>query len=128
MLNGTAEPNKIVRSVFNSIVTTPPQSFGTITSNVPRVRQSELFTPAELMVVLHEKEKEIGLKSTIEGTCFSLRRCRVAMRIMNFYHFLSNRDMLLDGRHLQVRNFGRRHATDCGRAGFAHAISADGEF
>jgi len=68
MLNGTQESNKIVRSVFNSIVTTPPQSFGTVTSNVPRVRQSELFTPAELMVVLHEKEKEIGLKSTIEGT------------------------------------------------------------
>ena len=68
MLNGTPEPNKVVRSVFSSIVTTPPQSFGTVTSNVPRVRQSELFTPAELMVVLHEKEKEIGLKSTIEGT------------------------------------------------------------
>ena len=68
MLNGTSESNKLVRSVFSSIVTTPPQSFGTVTSNVPRVRQSELFTPAELMVVLHEKEKEIGLKSTIEGT------------------------------------------------------------
>jgi len=68
MLNGTQEANKVVRSVFSSIVTTPPQSFGTVTSNVPRVRQSELFTPAELMVVLHEKEKEIGLKSTIEGT------------------------------------------------------------
>ena len=69
MLNGTSEPNKVIRSVFSSIVTTPPQSFGTVTSNVPRVRQSELFTPAELMVVLHEKEKEIGLKSTIEGAC-----------------------------------------------------------
>lgn len=70
MLNGTPEPNKVVRSVFGSIVTTPPQSFGTVTSNVPRARQSELFNPAELMVVLHEKEKEIGLKSTIEGTRF----------------------------------------------------------
>ena len=70
MLNGTPESNKLIRSVFSSIVTTPPQSFGTITSNVPRVRQSELFNPAELMVVLHEKEKEIGLKSTIEGTRF----------------------------------------------------------
>lgn len=68
MLNQTPEPNRVIRSVFSSIVTTPPQSFGTVTSNVPRVRQSELFTPAELMVVLHEKEKEIGLKSTIEGT------------------------------------------------------------
>jgi len=74
MLNGTPEPNKVIRSVFSSIVTTPPQSFGTVTSNVPRVRQSELFTPAELMVVLHEKEKEIGLRSTIEAIaiCFSM--------------------------------------------------------
>jgi hypothetical protein len=31
------------------------------------VRQSELLTPAELMVLLHESEKEIGLKSAIEG-------------------------------------------------------------
>lgn len=34
---------------------------------MPRVRQSELLTPAELMVLLHESEKEIGLKSAIEG-------------------------------------------------------------
>lgn len=101
MLNGTPEPNKVVRSVFSSIVTTPPQSFGTITSNVPRVRQSELFTPAELMVVLHEKEKEIGLKSTIEGTYFFTTFDGGGRDVYNeIATFLSNRDMLLDGRHL----------------------------
>ncbi|GLB41805.1 putative symplekin tight junction protein C terminal [Lyophyllum shimeji] len=74
ILNGQPEPKNLVRSVFSSVVTTPPQTFGSVTSNLPRVRQSELLTPAELMVLLHESEKEIGLKSAIEaiGICFSM--------------------------------------------------------
>ncbi|KAF9054369.1 Symplekin tight junction protein C terminal-domain-containing protein [Panaeolus papilionaceus] len=73
-LNGQAENKNLVRSVFGSIVTTPPQTFGSVTSNLPRVRQSELLTPAELMVLLHDSEKEIGRKSAIEaiGICFSM--------------------------------------------------------
>lgn len=67
VLDGKPEPKNLVRSVFSSVVTTPPQTFGSVTSNLPRVRQSELLTPAELMVLLHESEKEIGLKSAIEG-------------------------------------------------------------
>lgn len=69
ILNGTQEMKELVRSVFGAIVTTPPQTFGSVTSNLPRVRQSELLTPAELMVLLHDTEKEIGIKSAIEGTC-----------------------------------------------------------
>ncbi|KAJ2915453.1 hypothetical protein MD484_g4945, partial [Candolleomyces efflorescens] len=74
ILDGRPEPKSLVRSVFGSIVTTPPQTFGSVTSNLPRVRQSELLTPAELMVLLHESEKEIGLKSAKEaiGICFSM--------------------------------------------------------
>ncbi|KAI5124287.1 hypothetical protein M0805_005134 [Coniferiporia weirii] len=74
MLNGTPEAKQLVKSVFESIVTTPPQTFGSVTSNLPRVRQSELLPPAELMVLLHKCEKEIGLKSAIEaiGICFSM--------------------------------------------------------
>jgi symplekin len=71
-LNGQSEQKALVRSVFSSIVTTPPQSFGSVSSNLPRVRQSELLTPAELMVLLHESEKEIGLKPGIEGTCTAI--------------------------------------------------------
>ena len=67
MLDTTQETKQLVKSVFESVVTTPPQTFGSVTSNLPRVRQSELLTPAELMVLLHESEKEIGLKSAIEG-------------------------------------------------------------
>ncbi|TBU30651.1 Symplekin tight junction protein C terminal-domain-containing protein [Dichomitus squalens] len=74
ILNGTPEPKQLVRSVFSSIVTTPPETFGKVTSNLPRVRQSELLTPAELMVLLHESEREIGLRSAIEAIsiCFSM--------------------------------------------------------
>ncbi|KAK7686399.1 hypothetical protein QCA50_010623 [Cerrena zonata] len=74
ILNGQAEPKALVRSVFSSVVTTPPQTFGSVSSNLPRVRQSELLTPAELMVLLHQSETEIGLKAAMEaiGICFSM--------------------------------------------------------
>ncbi|KIK60366.1 hypothetical protein GYMLUDRAFT_43667 [Collybiopsis luxurians FD-317 M1] len=74
ILNGKPENKSLVRSVFGSIVATPPQTFGSVTSNMPRVRQSELLSPAELMILLHDSEKEIGIKSAKEaiGICFSM--------------------------------------------------------
>ncbi|OSD03106.1 hypothetical protein PYCCODRAFT_296574 [Trametes coccinea BRFM310] len=88
ILNGTPEPKSLVRSVFSSIVQVPPETFGKVTSNLPRVRQSELLTPAELMVQLHQSEKEIGLKSAIEaiGICFSMTeifRSEILAVVMN---------------------------------------------
>ncbi|PSR72823.1 hypothetical protein PHLCEN_2v11320 [Hermanssonia centrifuga] len=88
ILNGKQEPKNLVRSVFSSIVTTPPQTFGSVTSNLPRDRQTELLTPAELMVLLHESEKEIGLKAAIEaiGVCFSMSdifRSEILAVVMN---------------------------------------------
>ena len=77
ILNGTPEPRNLVRSVFSSIVKAPPETFGKVTSNLPRVRQSELLTPAELMVLLHESEREIGLRSAIEGQS---RFCHPSLR------------------------------------------------
>ncbi|KAF7309707.1 LIM-domain-containing protein [Mycena indigotica] len=73
ILGGDAESKNLVRSVFSSIVTTPPQTFS-ITSNLPRVRQSELLTPQELLALLHDAEKEIGLQSAKEAisVCFSM--------------------------------------------------------
>lgn len=56
----------MVKAAFTSIVIVPPQTF--INSNQPRVRQSELLTPAELMMFLHDVEKDVGLKQAIEGT------------------------------------------------------------
>ncbi|TFY68492.1 hypothetical protein EVJ58_g962 [Rhodofomes roseus] len=74
VLNGQPEPKNVVRAVFGSVVQTPPQTFGTVSSNLPRVQQSERLSPAELMVLLHQSEKEIGLKSAIEAIniCFSM--------------------------------------------------------
>ena len=67
LLNGRQQEKELVRSVFQSVVTTPPQSFGSVSTNVPRVRQSELLTPVELLVLLHQSEKEIGIIQAIEG-------------------------------------------------------------
>lgn len=74
ILNGSGENKNLVRQVFNSVITATPQALGTVSTNQPRVRQNDLLTPAELMVLLHDSEKEIGLKSAIEaiGICFSM--------------------------------------------------------
>jgi symplekin len=108
-LNGQAEPKNLVRSVFSSIVTTPPQTFGSVTSNLPRVRQSELLTPAELMVLLHESEKEIGLKSAIEGVLSPYSFACVHSLIVISYWY-----MFLDDRRLPIRNSGCCDAADHG--------------
>jgi symplekin len=71
MLNGKQEEKNIVRSVFSSILST---ASGTISSNLPRVRQSELLTPSELMIVLHEADEGIRIKAAIEGSFPSLVR------------------------------------------------------
>lgn len=78
MLDGKQPGKDVIRSVFQSIVTTPPQSFGSMSTNVPRVRQSELLTPVELLVLLHLSEKEIGLKQTIEGRLSKMELLAIA--------------------------------------------------
>lgn len=47
----------------------PPQSFGSVNTNVVRVDKDkpDKITPAELLTILHERETEIGLKETIIG-------------------------------------------------------------
>ncbi|KAI5894765.1 uncharacterized protein SCHCODRAFT_02617748 [Schizophyllum commune H4-8] len=74
VLDGKAESKALVKSVFSSIVAQPPQTFGMVSSNVPRVRHNEMLTPAELMVLLHDSEKDIGLQSAKEAItiCFSM--------------------------------------------------------
>jgi len=74
LLNGSAENKNLVRQVFNSVISATPQALGTVSTNQPRVRQNDLLTPAELMVLLHDAEKEIGLKGAIEAIsiCFSM--------------------------------------------------------
>lgn len=72
--SGSPEDKSLVKSVFQSIVTMPPQGFGSVSTNLPRVRQTELLTPVELMGLLHHAEKEIGLKNAVSAIqiCFSM--------------------------------------------------------
>jgi Symplekin tight junction protein C terminal len=122
ILDGQTEPKNLVRSVFSSIVTTPSQAFGSVTSNLPRVRQSELLTPVELMVMLHESEKEIGLKSAIEGVYIFFFNTSPEVDTVSHW------DLLLDDRCVSIRDPGFRHATNCRRARAPSSISPDGLF
>ena len=78
----------LIKSVFQSIVQMPPQGFGSVSSNLPRVRQTELLTPVELMGLLHHAEREIGLKNTVAAIqiCFSMTdvyRSEVLAAVLN---------------------------------------------
>lgn len=68
------EDRATIKAVFTSIVTMPAQGFGSISTNLPRVRSSELLSPVELMSLLHHSEREIGLKTTAEAIriCFGM--------------------------------------------------------
>lgn len=82
------EDRSLIKSVFQSIVQMPPQGFGSVSSNLPRVRQTELLTPVELMGLLHHAEREIGLKNTVAAIqiCFSMTdvyRSEVLAAVLN---------------------------------------------
>lgn len=69
-----AEDRATIKSVFTSIVTPPEQGFGSVSTNLPRVRQSELLSPVELMSLLHHADKDVGLKTAAEAIriCFGM--------------------------------------------------------
>lgn len=82
------EDRALIKSVFQSIVQMPPQGFGSVSSNLPRVRQTELLTPVELMGLLHRAEREIGLKNTVAAIqiCFGMTdvyRSEVLAAVLN---------------------------------------------
>ena len=74
MASDKPEDRATIKAVFTSIVTMPAQGFGSISTNLPRVRSSELLSPVELMSLLHHSEREIGLKTTAEAIriCFGM--------------------------------------------------------
>ncbi|KIY64034.1 hypothetical protein CYLTODRAFT_402460 [Cylindrobasidium torrendii FP15055 ss-10] len=73
ILDGKPENKALVKGVFSSVVTVPPDA-GSSSSNMPRLRRQDMLTPAELMLLLHDSEKEIGIKQTMEAIriCFSM--------------------------------------------------------
>lgn len=68
------EDRATIKSVFTSIVAPPEQGFGSVSTNLPRVRQSELLSPVELMSLLHHADKDVGLKTAAEAIriCFGM--------------------------------------------------------
>ncbi|KAK0554314.1 hypothetical protein OC861_000630 [Tilletia horrida] len=73
LASGKAEDHQLVTNVFHSIVVQPPATFGHVSTNLPRVRQTELLTPVELMSLLHHLPKE-DLKCAIDAIkiCFGM--------------------------------------------------------
>ena len=73
-LLGNKPPEKaLVQQVFENVVTT--SAFGTqVSTNVVRVKTSELLTPVELLSLLHTLDKSVGLKPVIEAItlCFTM--------------------------------------------------------
>lgn len=56
----------LVKSVIENVLA-QQQGFGTVSTNLPRNRQSELLTPVEFLILLHNSVKETGLEPTKEG-------------------------------------------------------------
>ena len=63
LLDGTPQKKAAIRSIFLSVIA-PPAHFSSINSLRTR---SDSLSPVELMLFLHQHDKEIGLKHTIEG-------------------------------------------------------------
>ncbi|KAI8457318.1 Symplekin tight junction protein C terminal-domain-containing protein, partial [Phakopsora pachyrhizi] len=73
LLNGSLTERGAIRSVFESIVQQPPSNFGSVSTNGPRFKHSELLTPVELLVLLHRTEEGgYSIKQAIEAIwiCF----------------------------------------------------------
>lgn len=65
LLCGSNSERDLVRKVFGSVVTIPDAI--TLSSNQPRAAKNDMLTPADLLVLLLQEEKAIGIKATIEG-------------------------------------------------------------
>ncbi|EGG01151.1 uncharacterized protein MELLADRAFT_117867 [Melampsora larici-populina 98AG31] len=79
LLNGTLQEKLEVKSVFESIIQLPPNNFGSVSTNAPRINRGNevLLTPVELLVKLHQTDDsggKISIKQAIEaiGLCFSM--------------------------------------------------------
>lgn len=62
-----AEQKALVKSVFVAVLEKPEHGFGKISTNLPRLKESQLLEPVKLLVLLHEAP-DIGTASAREGT------------------------------------------------------------
>ncbi|KAF8317119.1 hypothetical protein DL93DRAFT_2134523 [Clavulina sp. PMI_390] len=67
------EEKGLVRSVFVAVLEKPARGFGQVSTNLPRLKESQLLEPVRLLVLLHESP-EIGMASARDAIdiCFGL--------------------------------------------------------
>lgn len=61
-----AEQKALVKSVFMAVLEKPEHGFGKVSTNLPRLRESQLLEPVKLLVLLHEAS-DINVASAREG-------------------------------------------------------------
>lgn len=64
------EEKAMVRSVFVAILEKPEHGFGKVSTNLPRLKESQLLEPVKLLVLLHESP-DINMTSAREGMCLN---------------------------------------------------------
>jgi len=69
------EEKALVRSVFMAVLEKPESGFGKVSTNLPRLKESQLLEPVRLLVLLHESS-EINTSSAREGVMFLVRAYR----------------------------------------------------
>ncbi|KAK4048377.1 hypothetical protein OIO90_005847 [Microbotryomycetes sp. JL221] len=82
-LNNTPEKRTAMRSTFLAVTAPPSMLMGKTVRNKTK---DDSVTPVELMTLLHKRDKEIGVKQTIEaiGICFSMTDAFRPETLMNF--------------------------------------------
>lgn len=64
------EEKALVRSVFVAVLEKPAHGFGKVSTNLPRLKESQLLEPVKLLVLLHESP-DINMASAREGILLS---------------------------------------------------------
>lgn len=73
------EEKTLVRSVFMAVLEKPESGFGKVSTNLPRLKETQLLEPVRLLVLLHESP-EINISSAREGAVLLARATKdVAM-------------------------------------------------
>jgi hypothetical protein len=97
------ENRETIRNVFRNIIPIPDVHAST---NLPKTKPEEL-SAADLLVLLHEQEKSIGVSAAKEGENES---CSTACDFANIYAIFSYRYLLYADGQVPIRGFGGCHA------------------
>ena len=116
----TVENKETIRNAFRSII---PISDIHASTNLPKSKPEEM-SAADLLVLLHEDEKKIGVSAAKEGE-YWIAISYLSWYSPEFHH--SHRHLLHANRQIPFRGFSGRHAADH-RFGFpADSFYANGQ-